>query len=124
MGIFEIYQDFRFESAHHLASNVPIGHPYSRIHGHSFRVRVCLHGTSDATTGWVIDLGILELALADLRSQIDHNLLNDVPGLECPTLENISKWVWEHLHPQFPSLFRVEVHRDSCGHGCVYMPRS
>jgi 6-pyruvoyltetrahydropterin/6-carboxytetrahydropterin synthase len=40
--MFEIFKEFTFEAAHHLAVNVAEGHRYSRLHGHSFQVQVYL----------------------------------------------------------------------------------
>jgi 6-pyruvoyl-tetrahydropterin synthase len=42
--MFEIFKEFTFEAAHHLAVNVSDGHRYSRLHGHSFQVQVFLKG--------------------------------------------------------------------------------
>jgi 6-pyruvoyltetrahydropterin/6-carboxytetrahydropterin synthase len=42
--------------------------------------------------------------------------LNDVPGLENPTSELISSWIWSHLKPNFPQLSWVTVYETaSCG---------
>lgn len=118
--MIEIYQDFRFEAAHHFPEAGPKGHPYTRVHGHSFRARVYLRGIPDPATGWIADLGNLEEALLEAKEVLDHSLLNGIPGLDRPSLENIAIWIWECLKPKLPSLQRIEVHRDSCGHGCVY----
>ena len=45
--MFEIFKEFTFEAAHHLAVNVADGHSYSRLHGHSFQVQVLLRGEPD-----------------------------------------------------------------------------
>ena len=41
-------------------------------------------------------------------------------GLEVPTLETISRWIWCRLEDVLPGLDRVLVRRGSCGEGCVY----
>ncbi len=114
-----IYKDFRFEAAHFLPS-APEGHPNARIHGHSFRARVWVQGTPDATTGVVFHFDELEAALKDARRGLDHRMLNDVEGLTTPTLEHITMWLWERLSGQVPGLAEIEVARDSCNEGCVY----
>ena len=96
------------------------GHKYGGVHGHSFTARVTIAGTPDAATGFVVDLGALERACADLRAQLDHGYLNDIEGLALPSLENIAVWIWGRLILAYPGLTHVEVRRDSSGHGCSY----
>jgi 6-pyruvoyltetrahydropterin/6-carboxytetrahydropterin synthase len=81
---------------------------------------VVVAGEPDAETGFVVDFAALERAAAALRSQLDHTLLNDVPGLAVPSLENIAVWAWERLAPRFPGLSRVTVRRPSCAQSCTY----
>jgi 6-pyruvoyltetrahydropterin/6-carboxytetrahydropterin synthase len=114
----EIYKDFTFEAAHRLP-NVPEGHKCARLHGHSFRVRVTVDGEVGAESGWVMDFGALKAAWRPLHELLDHNYLNDVPGLENPTSERLAVWVWERLAPTLPALAAVGV-RETCSSGCVY----
>jgi 6-pyruvoyltetrahydropterin/6-carboxytetrahydropterin synthase len=115
----EIYQEFGFDAAHRFPGT-PEGHRYHGVHGHSFTARVVVAGTPDARTGFVADLGELERACAGLRESLDHRFLNEVGGLEVPSLEHIAMWIWAKLEPAFPGLVRVEVRRDSVRHGAVY----
>lgn len=114
-----IYKDFLFEAAHFLPS-APPGHPNSRVHGHSFRARVTIEGEPDPQTGLVVHLGDVSDALETLREELDHRYLNDVDGLDQPTLERIAMWIWQRLAPSFPGLVEVAVVRDSCQEGCIY----
>ncbi|HMN37799.1 MAG TPA: 6-carboxytetrahydropterin synthase [Hyphomicrobium sp.] len=114
-----IYRDFQFEAAHFLPS-APQGHPNSRIHGHSFRARVVIEGEPDADTGLVFHFDDLSAAIAQAQDALDHRLLNEIEGLEKPTLELIAVWLWNRLANKVPGLAQIEVHRDSCREGCVY----
>jgi 6-pyruvoyltetrahydropterin/6-carboxytetrahydropterin synthase len=114
-----IYKEFFFEAAHFLPS-APAGHPNARVHGHSFRVRVTLDGEPDDGTGLVMNLEDVEKVIADAREALDHRMLNQVDGLQAPTLERISIWLWDRLHNRLPGLAEIEVARDSCHEGCVY----
>jgi 6-pyruvoyltetrahydropterin/6-carboxytetrahydropterin synthase len=114
-----IYKEFFFEAAHFLPS-APAGHANARVHGHSFRVRVTLDGEPDDGTGLVMNLEDVEKAIADAREALDHRMLNEVDGLQAPTLERISIWLWDRLHNRLPGLAEIEVARDSCHEGCVY----
>ncbi len=114
-----IYKEFTFEAAHFLPS-APPGHPNSRVHGHSFRVRVTIGGEPDAETGLIFHLEELESALENVRDALDHRLLNEVEGLAMPTLERIAVWLWDRLHNRLPGLAEIEIARDSCREGCIY----
>jgi 6-pyruvoyltetrahydropterin/6-carboxytetrahydropterin synthase len=118
-GRVEIAYQFGFEAAHYFRHE-PVGHPYRQLHGHSFTAEVVVAGEPDPETGFVVDFAALERAAAELRGQLDHTLLNDVPGLAVPSLENIAVWAWERLAPRFPGLCRVTVRRPSCAQSCTY----
>jgi 6-pyruvoyltetrahydropterin/6-carboxytetrahydropterin synthase len=80
--MFEIFKEFTFDAAHHLAVNVADGHRYSRLHGHSFQVQVFLKGEADEKKNWVCDFGEIAERLAELRAEIDQHYLNEITGLE------------------------------------------
>ena len=50
---------------------------------------------------------------------LDHKLLNKVEALGTPTLENLSRFIWERVS-HAGQLARVSVHRDSCNESCTY----
>lgn len=114
----EIWKDFTFEAAHRLP-NVPDDHKCARLHGHSFKARVYLKGPIDETLGWVVDFSDIKAAFKPLEQQLDHHYLNDIPGLENPTSENIAKWIWEKLTPKLPNLSQIVV-SETCTSGCIY----
>src|SRR5436305_7557443 len=106
--IFEITKAASFDAAHHLPGGPP-GGPYTRLHGHSFRVEATVRGEAQGQVGWVADLGELERALKAVAGELDHGLLNEKPGLESPTLEHICLYFAERLKGGFPGLARVVV---------------
>lgn len=114
-----IYREFLFEAAHYLPS-APPGHPNSRVHGHSFRARVWIDGEPNAETGVVFHFDDLSAALQESQEALDHRMLNDIEGLEAPTLERIAQWLWNRLANTVPGLAQIEIHRDSCREGCIY----
>ena len=115
----EISYRFGFDAAHRF-EDYPDGHPYRGVHGHSFQVEVAVRGTPDPASGFVADFGELEEACAKVRAALDHRMLNELAGLGKPSLENLSLWIWQRLAPQFGSLARVTVRRDSIGQSCSY----
>lgn len=116
--MMEIFRAFTFEAAH-LLPNVPPDHKCRRLHGHSFHVTVRVAGPVGAETGWVMDFADLKTACQPIHAALDHRFLNDVPGLENPTSENIARWIWVRLHDTVAGLTAVEV-RETCTSGCTY----
>jgi 6-pyruvoyltetrahydropterin/6-carboxytetrahydropterin synthase len=114
----EIFKDFTFEAAHKLP-NVPEGHKCARLHGHSYRVRISASGPVGEHSGWVIDFGDIKQAFKPIYDRLDHYYLNDIPGLENPTAENIARWIWNELKPHLPQLNKIEI-LETCTSGCVY----
>ena len=114
----ELFRIFQIEAAHRLP-NVPKDHKCARLHGHSFRIEVHLSGEVDPDSGWVMDFADLKAAFRPVHEQLDHRYLNDVPGLENPTSENLARWIWERLSPDLPLLSRVVV-QETCNCGCSY----
>src|SRR5262249_31701822 len=108
-----------FDAAHRF-ENYPDGHPYRGVHGHSFQVEIAVLGVPDPATGFVADFGDLEKACGAVRAELDHRMLNELPGLERPSLENLSAWSWNRLKPGLPGIARVTVRRDSIGQSCSY----
>jgi 6-pyruvoyltetrahydropterin/6-carboxytetrahydropterin synthase len=47
-------------------------------------------------------------------------MLNDIDGLEQPTLENLCLFIWDNLQNGLPQISAVEVFRDSLGQSCLY----
>ncbi|MFV0477262.1 MAG: 6-carboxytetrahydropterin synthase QueD [Parahaliea sp.] len=114
----EIYKEFHFEAAHRLP-HVPAGHKCARLHGHSFHVRLSVSGDIGKISGWVMDFSDLKAAFKPILDELDHHYLNDIPGLENPTSEQIARWIWQRLEPVLPTLSAVEI-RETCTSGCIY----
>lgn len=114
-----IVKSIAFDAAHYLDHD-PAARPYARLHGHSFTMDVEIEGEPDPGTHWVVDFGDVADALEEIRAALDHRLLNEVEGLERPTLENICRWTATRLRPRFPGLVRVRVSRPSNGESCIY----
>ena len=102
-------KDFTIEAAHTLP-NVPSSHKCSRMHGHSFRVEIAVEGETDPAAGWLYDHSRISQAMQPLLEQLDHAYLNDLPGLENPTVEILCGWIWERLSPQLPGLAEIVIH--------------
>jgi len=117
--VISITKEFRFDAAHFLPT-APAGHPNARMHGHSFVAAVTLEGVPDPVKGWIRDFGDIERAVADLRERLDHHLLNEIKGLEQPTLERLARFIFDDLKPALPEIASVTVRRDSLGEQATY----
>ena len=106
---FELKQQFRIESARFLP-HLPESHPCRRIHGHSFRVEISVEGEMDQKMGWLYDHAEIGKATKEIIEKLDHRYLNDIPGLENPTFENLAIWIWNDLKTKCPDLCEVVVH--------------
>lgn len=116
--MWELTKSFRFEAAHALG-NTTLGDASLEIHGHSFRAEVTIRGVADPATGMVMDLGLLDRSLDELRATLDHKFLNKIEALGVPTLENLARFIWDRVAGS-GHVVRVGVFRDSCNESCVY----
>lgn len=116
--LMELRKTFQFEAAH-LLPLLPEGHKCRRLHGHSFQVEIVVRGELDPHLGWVMDYAEITRIFKPLWSQLDHYYLNEIPGLENPTSENVAIWIWDRLKPQLPALSEVVV-AETCTARCVY----
>ena len=114
----ELRKTFQFEAAHRLP-NLPATHKCQRLHGHSFQAEVVVVGELNPQLGWLMDYADITAAFKPLEEQLDHNYLNEIPGLENPTSESIAIWIWERLKPRLPLLTEVIV-AETCTARCVY----
>lgn len=105
-------QRFYFEAAHTLHRTVDAAGS-ARIHGHTYQCEVSIAGEPGAD-GFITDLGLLRARLAEVRDQLDHRMLDDVPGLGPATLENLCLFVAAAV----PDACRVAVWREASGDRC------
>lgn len=103
-----IYRKYSFDAAHQLP-NVPYGHKCGRMHGHTYHVKITVKGPVNEQSGWVMDFAAIDEAWKELVKYLDHQTLNNVPGLANPTSENLAVWIAEKLSPSLPGLQEVEV---------------
>jgi len=117
--MIEVTQEFGFDAAHFMPFKEQ-GHEYRRMHGHSFYAEVTLRGEPDPKTAWLRDLGEVKAVLDEVREVLDHRLLNEIPGLENPTLENLARHIFQAAKAKLPEVVRVRLRRPSYGQSCLY----
>ncbi len=113
-----IFKELSFDSAHFLP-NVAKDHKCRNMHGHTYRLKIFLEGDPDQHLGWVMDFAVLKKIMQPVLDRLDHQVMNEVPGLENPTCEHITIWLWNQLKPLLPKLSRIELH-ETASSGAVY----
>ncbi|HWM95298.1 MAG TPA: 6-carboxytetrahydropterin synthase [Thermoanaerobaculia bacterium] len=80
-------------------------------HGHNYRLFVTVQGEVDPSTGFIVDLGILDsLVTTRVIDRLDHQHLNSAfpefqDGRDIPSSENLIRWI----HGQLQEVLPVEV---------------
>lgn len=111
-------KSFTFEAAHSLPT-FPKGHKCRRLHGHSFKFEVVVEGDVPVERGYLIDYGEIKRVCDPVCAALDHRHLNEIPGLENPTAENLARWIWDRLRSKLPPLREVVVY-ETCTSRCQY----
>lgn len=117
-GGMDLFRIYHLQCARRLPG-LPDSHPCSRLHGHSFQIKLTLRGDLDPQLGWVMDFDAIDSVWQRIHAQLDHRYLNDIAGLGNPSSENLAVWLWQALQQDLPQLHAIAVME---GHdkGCIY----
>ncbi len=105
---YRIWKEQRFESALRLVQ-APAGDIRRRLHGHSYRIRLHLTAPLDELMGWTVDYGDVKECFQPLYRQLDHHLLNELPGLDDADAANLVRWIRERMTDRLPQLERIDL---------------
>lgn len=89
------------------------------MHGHSYKVEISVTGPVDDGSGWLMDHGEISNVVKPVIARLDHRYLNEVPGLENPTFEQMALWLWGEIKPLLPLLSEITIHETPTSR-CVY----
>ncbi len=116
-GDAHIWRRYRFEAAHQLP-NVEAGHQCGRMHGHGFEV--ILHVNQNIKNQDMgVDYETLDAAWLPIQNELHLACLNDIEGLENPTSEALSAWIWARLKPKLAPLSWVTIYETATA-GCHF----
>lgn len=104
----ERFMDFSFVAAQRLP-NVGDAHPAAVLHGHTFNGTVRVTADRDADAGWVMDPADLKREIDAVLAVVDHRYLNDLPGLDNPSTENLCRFLKDRLAPRLPGQVTVDL---------------
>lgn len=117
--ILKLTQTFYFDAAHTLnrAVNVYDHLKSKNIHGHTYHASISVEGEPNKN-GMVRDFGDIKQAVDAICYALDHELLDNVPELGIPTLENLCLFIAKKLKPI--GVTEVSVERKASGDKCIY----
>jgi 6-pyruvoyltetrahydropterin/6-carboxytetrahydropterin synthase len=105
------YSRPEWSEAKNVATFGPCAWP--NYHGHTYVCEVTVSGPIDDETGFVVDLGALDLILkTQVTDRFDHRNINlDVPefadGKLVPSGENLARFIFERVARELPKPARV-----------------
>jgi len=102
-------REFDFGAAQALTI-FPEGHKCRALHGHTFTVRISATGEVNPQTGLFYDHAIIAQEARPVIDLLDHKYLNEIPGLENPTVENLCRWIWVKLEKKLPGLSEITIY--------------
>ena len=116
--ILKLTQTFFFDAAHTLDRNINVfDHIKSKnIHGHTYHASISVEGEPNEN-GMVKDFGHIKHAVDAIRYALDHELLDNVPELGIPTLENLCLFIANRL--KSIGVIEVSVERKALGDKCT-----
>jgi 6-pyruvoyltetrahydropterin/6-carboxytetrahydropterin synthase len=98
-----------FEAAH-VSRIFPEGHPNRRLHGHSYEAEFVAEGAVGAG-GMVVSAERLAAMANSIKSLVDHRYLNDVEGLDEPTMERLADFLLRAARTCIQEVVRVRISR-------------
>ncbi|MGE5233984.1 MAG: 6-carboxytetrahydropterin synthase QueD [Acidobacteriota bacterium] len=110
--MFTVFKDFTFSAAHAIRGHT---RGCENLHGHNYRVRVCLQAETLDRLGMVIDFADLKAIAQDVLGRFDHRVLNDLPPFDQrnTTAELLAEFVYREVEARLPEprlrMARVEV---------------
>ena len=94
--MFELKILSHFCAAHQLTM---VAKKCENLHGHNWKVEVCVKGERLNDAGVLVDFGILKGYVKEIMARLDHRFLNELPDLENipPSSENLAVYIAENL---------------------------
>jgi 6-pyruvoyltetrahydropterin/6-carboxytetrahydropterin synthase len=89
--MFELKIQTHFAAAHQLTM---VSQKCENLHGHNWKVEVCVVGEKLDEAGVLMDFGVLKSHLAEVIAGLDHKFLNE---LECFASQPSSEKIAVHI---------------------------
>jgi 6-pyruvoyltetrahydropterin/6-carboxytetrahydropterin synthase len=94
--MFELKILSHFSAAHQLTM---VAKKCENLHGHNWKVEVCIKGDRLNEAGVVVDFGIIKGCVKEIMDRLDHKFLNELPYFknEAPSSENLAVYIAKSL---------------------------
>lgn len=94
--MYELKVISQFAAAHHLRGYEG---DCERLHGHNWKVEVCVIGEKLGSNGLVIDFKVVKEATKKVLDKLDHEFLNELEPFKTlnPSSENIARYIFKSL---------------------------
>ncbi len=92
--MYTLTVETKFSSAHQLREYKG---KCENLHGHSWKVQVCVTAQKLNSIGLAIDFTDLKTVTNEIVGPLDHTCLNDLPQFidMNPSSENIARWIFQ-----------------------------
>ena len=106
--MYEIRVSEKFSAAHNLRG---YDGKCERLHGHTWKVEVCIQGSKLNEIGFLEDFKVVKNALNELILRFDHAYINEISPFDKinPTAENLACAIFRELKAKLPGLSEVSV---------------
>ena len=105
---YRIWKEQSFEAAVRLDC-APADDPRTRLHGHSYIIRLHLTAPLDTVLGWTVDYGDVKERFKLVYAQLDHHRLDEINSLERADIPSLLAWVRTRLANSLPQLDRLDL---------------
>ncbi len=94
--MFELKVITRFAAAHQLKM---VAKQCENLHGHNWKIEVCLKGDALNNAGVLIDFGEIKQHVGKIIKSLDHKFLNELPFFNNgnPSSENVAQYIAKEL---------------------------
>ena len=98
--MYELKIITRFAAAHQLKM---VAKQCENLHGHNWKIEVCLEGDTLNNAGVLIDFGEIKQYVGKIIESLDHKFLNELPFFRNgnPSSENVAQYIANELQQKF-----------------------
>jgi 6-pyruvoyltetrahydropterin/6-carboxytetrahydropterin synthase len=100
--MFELKIRTHFAAAHQLQM---VAQKCENLHGHNWKVEVCVTGDQLDEAGVLVDFGVLKTHIREIINTLDHKFLNEIPSFNNnPSSERIAVYIARELQAEINRL--------------------
>lgn len=105
---YRIWKEMTLDSAIRLV-RAPADDVRSRIHGHTYVLRLHLDAPLDKVMGWTVDFGDVKELFSPIFQKLDHQPLYELADVDDNDVESLLKWIGVETSRYIPSVSRIDL---------------